>query len=303
MRNPTLERDIITEGWQWPAEEPPHSDKLSAPRVDEAEKQRWRELAAEEWRKAHAPSVEEVFVVEALSPEENRIIEAFRQQVIAAEEFEDKKRRGRILATVNLWRAFYDLRGRLERVYGQPARNEAERHFQDALALQAVANFLDRVGPVYLAGVADQFSRRAMTLNDEGIRLLGPSFATRSDPTLVWVPRAHVVLAVDTMHWVIDPMRGAGHTRESAAEWAAKLRPQLERLITESGDHRSRNLKTAIVSWCKDFSRRDGIKNALAVEVYSDGLAELKRWAPTRNGEEIERRAVWLLDRALLLLS
>lgn len=91
----TSERDIInvaSEGWQWPPEEPPHSDKLSVPRVDEAEKQRWCELAAEEWRKAHAPSVEEVFAVEALSLEENRAIEAFRQKARAAEEFEAKKR-------------------------------------------------------------------------------------------------------------------------------------------------------------------------------------------------------------------
>src|SRR5262249_77534 len=96
MRNPTPERDIInvaSEGWQWPAEEPPHSDKLSVPRVDEAEKQRWRELAAEEWRKAHAPSVEEVL---ALSPEEQQGSEAFRQEIIAAEEFEAKKRRARV---------------------------------------------------------------------------------------------------------------------------------------------------------------------------------------------------------------
>jgi hypothetical protein len=205
--------------------------------------------------------------------------------------------------TNNLRRAFGDLVPKLKRAYRRPARDEAERHFQDFLALQAVANFLDRMGPVYLADVADQLIRRATTLNDEGIRLLAPSFATRSDPTLVWIPRAHVVLAIDTMHWVIDPMRGTGHTRESAAEWAAKLRPQLTRLITESGTHRSRDLKTAIVSWCKDFSRHDGVKNAVAAEVYSGGLAELKRWAPTRNAEEIERRAVWLLDRALLPLS
>jgi hypothetical protein len=202
-------------------------------------------------------------------------------------------------ADANLWRAFYDLCGGLKRVYGQPARNEAERHFQDALAVQAVANFLDRMGPVYLADVDDQLIRHATTLNDEGIRLLAASFATRSDPTPVRVARAHVALAVYTMHWVIDPMRGADHTRESAAEWAAKLRPQLRRLITESGKHRSRDLKTAIVSWCKDFSRHDGVKNAVAAEVYSYGLAELERWAPTRNAEERERRAVWLLDRAL----
>jgi hypothetical protein len=212
-------------------------------------------------------------------------------------------------ADANVLRAVNDLLPKLKRLYEQMAPNEAERHFQDALALQAVATFLDRMGPVYLADVADRLIRRATTLNDEGNRLLAPSFATRSDPTLFWVQRAYVVLAVDTMHWVIDPKRddrrrGAGyHIRESAAEWAAEKRPQLKRLITESGDHRSRNLKTAIVSWCKDFSGRDGIKNAVAAEVYSDGLAELKRWAPTRNAEEIERRAVWLLDRALLLMS
>jgi hypothetical protein len=236
-------------------------------------------------------------------PEEDQAIQQFRSEILAAEEFEDKKWRDRARFLDNLGRAFHDLVPKLKRAYGQPARDEAERHFQDALALQAVTNFLDRMGPVYLADVADQLSRRATTLNDEGIRLLAASFATRSDPTLVWVLRANVVLAVDTMHWVIDSMRGTCHTRESAAEWAAKLRPQLRRLITESGKHRSRDLKTAIVSWCKDFSRHDGVKNAVAAEVYSYGLAELERWAPTRNAEERERRAVWLLDRALLPLS
>jgi hypothetical protein len=54
-----LMRDIInvaSEGWQWPAEKSP-------------------------------PNVEEVFAVEALSPEENRVIEVFKQEVRAAEEF------------------------------------------------------------------------------------------------------------------------------------------------------------------------------------------------------------------------
>ena len=142
----TSERDIInvaSEGWQWPADEPPHSDKPLVPPVDDAEKQRWRELAAEEWRKAHAPSVEEVFAVEAPSPEQEQVIEAFKQEVRVAEEFEDKKRRGRVRATVNLWRAFCDLHGRLERAYGRPACDEL---FQHRDALLAVADFLDRMG-------------------------------------------------------------------------------------------------------------------------------------------------------------
>src|SRR5262245_35092146 len=178
----TSERDIInvaSEGWQWPADEPLRSDKLSVPRVDEAEKQRWRELAAEEWRKAHAPSVEEVFAVEVLSPEENRVIETFRQEVRAAEEFEDKKRRDRARFLDNLGRAVHELVLRLEYGYGA--------HDTDQRALLTVARFLEQMGPG-LTRFADQFVRLAQTLQD---RAEGRGVASRSDPTIVWLARTH----------------------------------------------------------------------------------------------------------------
>jgi len=57
---------------------------------------------------------------------------------------------------------------------------------------------------------------------DEGIRApsLEPAPVTsrRPDPTIIWVARAHVVVAVKTM-------RRCDYDRDSAAEWVAKRRP------------------------------------------------------------------------------
>jgi hypothetical protein len=297
------ERDIInvaSEGWQWPAEEPPRSDKLSEPRVDEAEKQRWRELAAEEWRKAHAPSAEEVLAVEVLSPEENRVIEAFKQEVRAAEEFEDKKRRARARFDANLQHAFGDLVPKLKRAYGQPARDEADARTQHVLALLAIAHFLEQMGPDYLAHFADQFATLAQALQDleAGIRspVLTPASVNRSDPTLVWIARAYVALAVKRLC-------KRGYTRKAAAEWIAERYPELRQLITEEtawDAKRSQSLTTAIISWSRNFDRRGGvkIKNHFAVEVYSRGLKELEA-ARDCNDDEIEA----LLQEALRMCS
>jgi len=72
---------------------------------------------------------------------------------------------------------------------------------------------------------ADQIAKLAQTLQDlnEGVRapMLYPAPAKRSDPTLVWLARAHIALAVETM-------QRCGHSRESAAKWAAEK--QLGRL-------------------------------------------------------------------------
>jgi hypothetical protein len=296
MRNPTSERDIInvaSEGWQWPAEEPPHSDKLSELRFDEAEKQRWREPAAEEWRKAHAPSVEEVFAVEVLSPEEEQAIEAFRQEVRAAEEFEDKKRRDRARFIINLQRAFIELCGKLNHAYGQQPSvgDEATARAQDVVAMTAIANFLDQLGGSKgaLAYFANRFAKRAQTLQDATI-------AGRSDPSLVWLPRALVSLAVERL-------RKRGYKRKPAAEWIAKRHPELRQLITEKtawDAKRSQSLTTAIISWSRDFGRRDSvkIKSYFANEIYSRGLKMLEV-ADCNDDDQIEA----LLQEALHMRS
>jgi hypothetical protein len=232
-------------------------------------------------------------------PEEDQAIQQFRSEILAAEEFEDEKRRARARATVNLWRAFYDLHGRLERAYGQPARDEAGLRSQHVVALLAIAHFLNDVGPDYLAHFANQFAMLAQTLKDldNGIRapILNPPKARRSDQTMVWLARAHVALAVETMRW-------CGHNRKSAAKWAAQRHPELEQLITERGFNldRGKSLETAIMSWCRAFSRNK-VTNPYAAAHYSVGLDRLEAWAP--NCDQIEAEADSLLQEAVRLAA
>jgi hypothetical protein len=125
--------------------------------------------------------------------------------------------------------------------------------------------------------------------------MLYPALAKRSDQTPVWLARAHVALAVETMQW-------CGHSRKSAAKWAAKAHPGLEQLITESSDRRSRDLEKAIISWCEDFSSGK-IRNDIAARVYSDALNKLKAWAtPNCNSDQMQGEAERLLQHALGLL-
>jgi hypothetical protein len=209
--------------------------------------------------------------------------------------------RANVRYTINLRRAFGDLLRALKHAYGQPARDEADKRLQDNLALQAVARFLNRMGPDGdLAHFADQFAKLAQTLDDrhEGIRapMLDPAPVTsrRRDPTMVWIARACVALAVETM-------QRCGHSRKSAAKWAAKAQPGLEQLITERAVHRSRDLERAIISWCEGFSSRR-ILNVFAARVYSDGLKNLKAWAPNCNSDQMQGEAKRLLQKAVALL-
>src|SRR5262245_8842315 len=201
--------------------------------------------------------------------------------------------------TINLRRAFANLLTELKHAYGQPARDDAEMLSQYALALQAIARFLNRIGPYGdLAHFAEQFAKLAQRLQDvnEGVRvpMLYPAFAKRSDQTPVWLARAHVALAVETM-------QRCGHIREKAAKWAAKAHPELEQLITERGVHRSDDFETAIISWCEDFSSHK-IRNEAAARAYSVGLDKLKAWAPNCNSDQMEGEADRLLQEAVALL-
>ena len=203
---------------------------------------------------------------------------------------------------INLQRAFNDLCVKLNHAYGQPADDAAEMRSQHVLALLATAGFLARVGPTGdLAHFADQLAKLAQALNDldNGIRapMLDLALAKRSDPTVVWLARAHVALAVETM-------RRCGHSsRKSAAKWAAKKYPGLKKLITESGAYleRSKSLEKAIISWCEDFSSHK-IRNEAAARVYSVGLDKLKAWASNRNSDQMEGEADRLLQEAVALL-
>jgi len=201
---------------------------------------------------------------------------------------------------INLQRAFNDLCVKLNHAYGQPADDAAEMRSQHVLALLATAGFLARVGPTGdLAHFADQLAKLAQALNDldNGIRapMLDLALAKRSDPTVVWLARAHVALAVETM-------RRCGHSsRKSAAKWAAKRHPGLEQLITERGVHRSDDIETAIISWCEDFSSRK-IPNEAAARAYSVGLDKLKAWAPNCNSDQMQGEADRLLQEAAALL-
>jgi len=205
--------------------------------------------------------------------------------------------------TINLQHAFGDLLLKLKRAYGQPADDAAVARSQHADAVWAIAGFLDRMGPVGdLAHFADQFAKHAQTLDDldEGIRASSlepaPITSRPRDPTIIWVARAHVAVAVKTM-------QRCGHIRgrESAAKWVAKRHPELEKLITESADHRSHDLKTAIISWCEDFNSHK-IRNKRAADVYSAGLDKLKAAAPNCTIDQIEGEADRLLQRAVALL-
>jgi hypothetical protein len=201
--------------------------------------------------------------------------------------------------TINLLRAFNDLLPKLNRAYGQPARDAADTladtRSQHVVALLAIADFLIRMGPDDLAHVADQFAKLAQALQDanDGRRVPMFTIASRSDQTVVWLARAHVALAVETM-------RGRGGSRKSAANWAAKKHPGLKKLITESGAHleRSKSLEKAIISWCEDFSSRK-VKNHFAARIYSVGLDKLKACAPNCNSDQMEDEADRLLQEAI----
>ena len=190
---------------------------------------------------------------------------------------------------ISLQWAFDDLLPKLERAYGLP-----EPRQQDVVALTAVVNFLNRMDRLTFA---DKFAGISQALQDarDGIRArsLTPAIASRGDPTVVWISRAAVALAVETKRW-------CGHSRKKAAEWAAKRLPGLKQLIIESGPNteRSKSLEKAIVTWCRDFSR-DKVKNEIAARVYSRRLDELKVWASNRNSDQIEGEADRLLQKAL----
>ena len=249
-------------------------------------------------------------------PEEDQAIQQFRSEILAAEEFEDKKRRGRARADANLRRALCDLVPKLKRAYGQPARDEADERSQHVFALLAFAHFLKQMGPDYLADCANQFGELAQKLQDlnDGVRapIFTPALASRSDQTVVWLARAYVALAIETLR------RGGyarGRTRnrddhptgrlrqKSAAKWAAKRYPGLKQLITESGAdiERSKSVEKAIISWCEGFSSGK-VKNHNATHVYSVGLDKLKAWAPNRNSDQMEDEADRLLQEALRLI-
>src|SRR5262249_16200739 len=125
---------------------------------------------------------------------------------------------------------------------------------------------------------------------------LTSAFTNRSDQTVVWLARAHVALAVETM-------RGRGGSRKSAAKWAAKKHPGLKKLITERGWslERGKSLETAIISWYEDFSSRK-VKNYFAARIYSVGLDRLKAWAPNCNSDQMEDEADRLLQEAIDLI-
>jgi hypothetical protein len=220
---------------------------------------------------------------------------------IASKRLADETARAR--ADANLRRAFNDLLPKLNRAYGQPARDEADARAQHVVALKAIADFLKQMGPDYLAHSADRFAKLAQALQDldEGSRspILTPVFVSRSDQTVVWLARSYVALAVETM-------QRCGHSRKSAAKWAAmraaKRHPGLKKqLITESGPalDRGKSLETAIISWCRDFSSGK-VKNHYATHVYSLGLGRLKAGAPNCDSDQIE--AGRLLEEAVDLL-
>jgi hypothetical protein len=199
--------------------------------------------------------------------------------------------------TINLQRAFGDLLRKLKRAYGQPAGDAAVMRSQHVVALLAIAGFLNRMGPDYLAHFADQFIKLAGALEglNRGVRspILDPAGVTRSDPPTVWLARAHVAFAVEIM-------RRFGHSREAAAKWAARRHPGLQRLITESAAHRSANLEKAIISWCKDFSSRR-VRDDVAARAYSKALDKWKTWASNCNSDQMEGEADRLLQEALTL--
>jgi hypothetical protein len=231
----------------------------------------------------------------------------------SAEEIARARARARF--TINLQRAFNDLLPKLKRAYGQPTDDAAKMLSQHAYALLAIAHFLTQVGPDYLAHEADQFTKLAQTLQDvpDGIRapFLKPPIASRGDRTVVWLARAHVALAIETMRrggYARGRTRNRDHAtgrlrQKSAAKWAAKRHPGLKQLITESGVdiERSKSLEKAIINWCEDFSSHK-IRNEAAARAYSVGLDKLKAWASNCNSDQMEGEADRLLQEAVALL-
>jgi hypothetical protein len=220
----------------------------------------------------------------------------------ASKRLAEVKARANARYTINLQRAFNDLLPKLKRAYGQPPRDAADTRSQHVLALLAIAGFLNRVGPDGdPTHFANQFAKLAQALQDleAGIHapILTSAFTNRSDQTVVWLARAHVALAVETM-------RRCDHSRQSAAKRAAKKHPGLKKLITESGAYleRSKSLEKAIISWCEDFSSRK-VKNHFAARIYSENLSRLKAWAASRDSDQMEDEADRLLQEAVELAS
>jgi hypothetical protein len=160
-------------------------------------------------------------------------------------------------------------------------------------ALLAVAHFLNQMGP-YPAHFGNEFATLAQVLRDlqKGNRtpMLDPVpvNSRRRDPTMASLGQARVALAVAAL-------QKCGYSRENAAKRVATKYPALEKLIVEKGT-RSPSLKTAIVTWCKDFSRNKSLKNdETADRVYRAVLDELK----ARKSDRLEEYADWLLQQAL----
>src|SRR5262245_23236200 len=89
-----------------------------------------------------------------------------KQEVRVAEEFEDKKRRGRVRFIIN---AFIKLCGKLGDTYEHQPSNEAMARNQDIVAVTAIANFLDEVSGSKgdLAYFANRFAMLAQRLQDD----------------------------------------------------------------------------------------------------------------------------------------
>jgi hypothetical protein len=194
-------------------------------------------------------------------------------------------------------RAFDDLVVKLKRAYGQLPADAVEARKQHIDALFAIASFAERMEPDGLpARVADQLASLAQALYDvnRGIRatIFTPSLkaTNRGDTTMVWLGRALVARAIETL-------RHDGYSRERGAEWVtARYYRELEWLITELVSS-PEELQRRALSWSEDFNS-DKIKNAAAARNYSDGVRKLRAWAlaPTRRTKgEIEKEVDRLL--------
>jgi hypothetical protein len=207
--------------------------------------------------------------------------------------------------TLNLQRAFGDLVPKLKRAYGQPVCDAAMVRDQDVVALTAIADFLDRMGGGAakgdLAHFAHQFARLAQTRQDATI-------ASRSDSSLVWIPRAYVSVA----DWLLcrreERRCGRRYSRKAAAKWIAERHPGLRCLITEKtawDAKRSQSLVTAIISWSRDFDRNfrradsPKIKNEIANRIYSRLRTALEEAPDCGDDDQIEA----LLHEALRVAS
>jgi len=236
----------------------------------------------------------------------------------ASKRLAEKIARDRARYTLSLLGAFKDFVLDLDHAYGQPARDAAdtetvvlsaaeeaqvqakraaEQRSQHVLGQLAVARFLKRMGPDYLAPFADQFANLAQAFNDKNNGIPTPIFdlasaKRRSDPTEVWLARVYVALAVEAK-------RQCGYDRDSAAEWAAKKYPELEQLITQNAIHRDKGgLKKTIISWCEDFSSHK-IRNEVAAGVYD----KLKAGMLNCDSDQMETEADRLLQEAIRLLE